>query len=67
MLVTLFPISTLVNPLHSANALVPMLVTLFGISTLVKPLHPLNALPPMLVTLFGMIKLPVNPIHPENA
>ena len=43
MLVTPFPIVTLVKPLHPENALLPMLVTLSGIVTLVKPLHPSNA------------------------
>ncbi|GHS90204.1 hypothetical protein FACS1894201_11590 [Bacteroidia bacterium] len=43
MLVTLFGISTLVNPIHLRNAAYPMLFTLFGISTLVKPRQPSNA------------------------
>ena len=55
MLVTLFPIVTLVKPLHPRNASLPMLVTLSPIVTLVKPLHPENALPPMLVTLSGIV------------
>ena len=36
MLVTLFGIVILVNPVHPSNAEVPILVTLFGIVILVK-------------------------------
>ena len=39
MYVTLFPIVTLVKPLHPENAFMPMLVTPFPIVTLVKPLQ----------------------------
>jgi hypothetical protein len=40
MLVTLFGIVTLVNPLQPENAESPMLVTLFGIVTLVRLVQP---------------------------
>jgi hypothetical protein len=43
MLVTLFPMVTLVNPVQPPNALFPMLVTLLGMVTLVKPLQLENA------------------------
>ena len=43
MLVTLFGIDILVNPLQSENALSPMLVTLIGIDILVNPLQEQNA------------------------
>ena len=39
MLVTLFPIVTLIKPLHPENALLPMLVTLSGMTMLVNPLQ----------------------------
>ena len=39
MLVTLFPIVTLVRPVQFSNALPPMLVTLSGIVTLVRPMQ----------------------------
>ena len=51
MLVTLSEIVTLVKPVHSENAELPMLVTLSGIVMLVKPVQPENACSPMLVTL----------------
>ena len=51
MLVTLFGIVILVNPVQLLNAHSPMLVTLSGIVTLVKPVQPENARSPMLVTL----------------
>ena len=39
MLVTLFPIVTVVKPVQSSKAPLPMLVTLFPIVTVVKLLH----------------------------
>lgn len=43
MLVTLSGIVTLVKPLQSLNAELPMLVTLLGSMTLVIPSQPTNA------------------------
>ena len=51
MLVTLFGIVMLVNPIQSLNARHPILVTLSGMVKFVKPLQPENASPPILVTL----------------
>jgi len=59
MLVTLFGISILVNPLQLSNALSHMIVTLFGISILVNPLHPENANFPMYLPPFITIVLRV--------
>jgi hypothetical protein len=57
MLVTLFPMVTLVKPVQKPNAELPMLVTLFPMTTLVKPVQYQNASIPMLVTLLGMVTL----------
>jgi hypothetical protein len=50
MLVTLFPMVTLVNPLQPSNAPFPMLVTVLGMVTLVKLMQLENAQPTMLTT-----------------
>jgi hypothetical protein len=57
MVVTLFPMVTLVRLEQSKKAPSPMLVTLSGMVTLVRPQQLLKALPPMLVTLSGTVML----------
>ena len=54
------------NPLHPANAPVPMPATLSGITTAVSLPQFWNAYPPMLVTLSGIVTF-VSVLHPENA
>ena len=66
MLVTLFGIVMLVNPLQPWNAQSPMLVTLFGMVMLGSPSQSENAELPMLVTLFGMVML-VSSVQSQNA
>ena len=56
MLVTLLGIVMLVNPSHSANAIVPILTTPLLITTFVKLQQP-KALSPMLLTLAGIVML----------
>ena len=56
MLVTPFPIVTLVRELHPSNALFSILVTESGIVILLR-IQLLNAFSPMLVTLLGIITL----------
>ena len=55
MLLTEFPIVTVVKPIQSANASRPIVVTELGISRLVKPLQFLNAWRPMDVIVLGMV------------
>jgi len=67
ILVTVFPIVTLVRAVQPLNALKPILVTLFGMVTLVKDRQLLNALKPILVTgyppnILGMTMAPPGPV-----
>jgi hypothetical protein len=68
MLVTPFPIVTLVKLVQPANAPLPMLVTLLGIVTLVSLVQSENAFSPMLVTgrpliVLGMVTAPLEQLY----